>query len=74
MPSSYTILIDWLKEDNNYERWKGSEGDSQLSLAGDIVQLIVKHKCVSVRAPGAVVDKVNRIQTCPRPEKGSSGC
>ncbi|KAL9937305.1 hypothetical protein V8E36_003714 [Tilletia maclaganii] len=50
MPSSYTILIDWLKEDNNYERWKGSEGDSQLSLAGDIVQQCSLSSSTSVSA------------------------
>ncbi|KAL9931814.1 hypothetical protein V8E36_009364 [Tilletia maclaganii] len=50
MPSSFSILIGWLQEDNNYDRWKGSEGDGQLPLAGDIVQRIVKNKCLSTRA------------------------
>ncbi|KAL9932362.1 hypothetical protein V8E36_008841 [Tilletia maclaganii] len=30
-PSSLTVLLAWLTEVGNYEKWKGSEGDTQIS-------------------------------------------
>ncbi|KAE8238710.1 hypothetical protein A4X13_0g8412 [Tilletia indica] len=61
-PSSFTITLNWLQENNNYDKWKGSEGDTQVALASDIVQRMVKYKCQSVRTPSAVVDKIKSME------------
>ncbi|CAD6887229.1 unnamed protein product, partial [Tilletia laevis] len=61
-PSSYTILLNWLQEDNNYDKWKGSEGNTQEELAQDIVQRMKKFKIKQIRKPGAVVDKIKAME------------
>ncbi|KAE8237282.1 hypothetical protein A4X03_0g9170, partial [Tilletia caries] len=61
-PSSHTIVLNWLNESSNYERWKGSEGDTQTALASDIQQEIIQNKCRAERSVATIVEKIKAME------------
>ncbi|KAK0549467.1 hypothetical protein OC844_006864 [Tilletia horrida] len=62
LASSMTVLINWIVDEGNYEKWKGAEGDSQLVLAGDISQRIKEAQMKVERSPAAIVEKVKALE------------
>ena len=52
------MLLAWLTEVGNYEKWKGSEGDTQMALATDLSQGITEAKTKVDRSPSASCEKV----------------
>ena len=58
-----SVLLSWLREDDNYTKWKGSEGDTHIVLASDIAQLIKEAKTKVDRTPAAIVEKVGLAAT-----------
>ncbi|KAK0523361.1 hypothetical protein OC842_006169 [Tilletia horrida] len=56
-----TILLNWLQDEGNYDKWKGAEGDSQLALASDISQVINEAKKKVERTAPAIVEKVRDL-------------
>ena len=48
-----SVLLSWLRDDDNYTKWKGSEGDTHIVLASDIAQLIKEAKTKVDRTPSS---------------------
>ncbi|KAE8205649.1 hypothetical protein CF327_g7631 [Tilletia walkeri] len=62
LPSSMTILLTWLQDEGNYDKWKGAEGDSQAVLAADVSQRISEAKTKVERKAFAVVEKIKDLE------------
>ncbi|KAE8211038.1 hypothetical protein CF327_g5182 [Tilletia walkeri] len=61
-PSSMTVLLNWLRDGDNYDKWKGGEGDTQNALAADISQLISEAKCKAERSPSSIIERIRVLE------------
>ncbi|KAK0544893.1 hypothetical protein OC844_007421 [Tilletia horrida] len=69
-PSFMTVLLTWLQDDGNYDKWKGSEGDTQLALAADVAQRIKEAETKAARTPAAIVEKIKTLEKHYRQASG----
>ncbi|KAE8221319.1 hypothetical protein CF326_g8583 [Tilletia indica] len=57
-----TVLLTWIQEDGNYDKWKGGEGDSQAVLASDVAQRIREANTKVDRTAAAIVEKIKSLE------------
>lgn len=64
--SSLSVLIKWMTDGNNYDRYHGGEGQSgetKQTLAGEVVEAISASGVKTARAPKDVMNKISGLET-----------